>query len=118
MVFMLPITNKIYPFAYFGYETKAGTVFTLSAYRQYFDPSSSNAAASYGHYESDGYWFYAYFDKAAEESMQLPDELAGKSFEITGICGEVSLPTSGKLDADGKLAITANAGSSFTLHIK
>lgn len=118
MVFMLPITNKIYPFAYFGYETKAGTLFTLSAYRQYFDPASSSAAVSYGHYESDGYWFYAYFDHAAEESLQLPAELAGKSFEITESCGEVNFPGSGKIDADGKVKISAGADSSFTLHIR
>ena len=118
MVFMLPKTNKIYPFAYFGEHTAAGTTFTLSAYRQYFNPASSRAAANYGHYESDGYWFYAYYDAAAEENLQLPRELAGKNFEITEICGTLSLPVSGKLDAGGKLAISANAHSSFTLHIK
>ncbi|MBO5821973.1 MAG: hypothetical protein J6R86_03060, partial [Lentisphaeria bacterium] len=116
--FMLPITNKIYPFAYFGYETKAGTVFTLSAYRQYFDPASSSAAVSYGHYESDGYWFYAYFDKAAEETLQLPPELAGKAFEITETCGNIKFPVSGRLTPEGKMNITAGAHSSFTLHIR
>ena len=118
MVFMLPVTNKIYPFAYFDYDTKAGTTFTLSAYRQYFNPAASNAAASYGHYESDGYWFYACYDKAATDILQLPVELAGKSFEITEICGNITLPVSGKIDADGKLAISADADSSFTLRIK
>ena len=118
LVFMLPVTNKIYPFAYSGYETKAGTTFTLSAYRQYFDPAASNAAAGYGHFERDGYWFYACFDKAADETLQLPAELAGKSFEITKICGNVNFPASGKIDAYGKVKISAGADSSFTLHVK
>lgn len=118
LVFMLPGTNKIYPFAYFGEFSPAGKKFTVSAYRQYFDPASSNAAVSYGHYETDGYWFYACYDTGTQDSLQLPEELADRNFEIVEISGDITLPASGKLDKNAKLEISAAPGSSFTLKIK
>lgn len=110
----LPVSNKVYPCVYASEYSPAGKTFYVSGYRQYFDPSAS-AAASFGHYEADGYWFYANYDRSAAEELELPKELAGAEFEIMEIEGDVTLPASGKADSNAALAVSVREHGVFAL---
>lgn len=113
----LPYTGKIYPYAFYKEKVKEKDSFHLSAYRQYVDLSRTQAAASYGHFEEDGFIFRSFWHTSAEETFSFPKALAGKSFEIIEMSGDITLPPNGKIASDSTLNVTVHASGSLTLRI-
>ena len=111
----LPFTTKIYPYAAeFPQGMREGENFVLHACRQYFSPARSQATACYGRMESDGYFLYAQYHEAVSEKLQLPQELAGKPFEVVESKGGITL----SCKDDGTLSVTAPGRSSFVLRFR
>ena len=113
----LPVTGKIYPYAFYKEKVKAQETFHLSAYRQYIDPSGTKAAAAYGHFEEDGFIFRSFWHTSAEETFCFPQALAGKTFEVIEMSGDITLPSSGKIASDSSLSVAVRSSGSLTLRV-
>lgn len=113
----LPVTGKIYPYAFYRQNVKAKESFHLSAYRQYVDLSASGATAAYGHFEEDGFIFRSFWHTSAAETFHFPKSLAGKNFEVIEMSGCITLPDSGKIASDGSLTVSVHEKGTLVLRV-
>ena len=114
---VLPLSGKIYPYAFSVPQVKKGDTCTLSAFRQFFVPPEQAEGAFFGHWKDGNYLFYADFAKPFRGAPVLPEKLAGKPFTVLETYGSVTLPVPEQVSPDGRLAVQTGAKSGFVLKI-
>ena len=110
-------TRKSYPNAInskMGPIIPAGTQFYCVAYRQYFNPAQAgNATCLYWNRQEEDTVVYADYHKSVEnDKIRLPEELAGRKFEVVEKSGSVVLNTQGTVPAEG-ISVTVSDGYGY-----
>ncbi len=110
-------TRKSYPNAInlkMGPIIPAGTQFYCVAYRQYFNPAQAgNATCLYWNRQEEDTVVYVDYHKSVEnDKIRLPEELAGRKFEVVEKSGSVVLNTQGTVPAEG-ISVTVSDGYGY-----